>query len=259
MQMRLAFSVSAHIDPQILLIDEVLSVGDLAFQKKCLNRIQHFKEQGCTIVLVSHDIEQVESLCDQVLWLRHGEEAALGSSSVVVGQYRAEMQAETRRRTPKLAAPSTTPQGVALTPNVNRFGSLEMEIVSLQLLGTDDARVNEIDSGQSLTVALSLRSEEPYPAPHVGVTITREDGFICYDTTSAAVGELLPDIQETVGVRLVLERLDLAPGDYFVDAGIYPQDWAYAYDYHWHVYPLRVRGPAGSKGVLSTPLHWEVD
>lgn len=257
MQMRLAFSVAAHIDPQILLIDEVLSVGDLAFQKKSLDRIYRFKDQGSTIILVSHDIQQVQKLCDRVLWLRNGEMVALGNADIVVGQYQAETEVETRRRTPKIAQPSVTPQGVQLTPNVNRFGSLEMEISSLQLLDQHDIPVTETEAGQTLSVAIALQSEQYLPAPHVGVTITREDGFICFDTTSDASRAVLPDVQGRVSLKLVLDRLDLVPGDYYVDAGIYPQDWSYAYDYHWHVYPLRVTGPPNRKGILHLPQHWE--
>lgn len=258
MQMRLAFSVATHIDPQILLIDEVLSVGDLAFQKKSLDRIYHFKNNGRTIVLVSHDIQQVEALCDQVLWLRDGEVAALGESQVVVGQYRAEARAETRRLTPKTAPPALTPQGVTLRPNENRFGSLEMQISTVQLLDQHSQLTTQLDSSQPLTVAISLDTEHTLPAPHVSITITREDGFICYDSSSDASSARLPEVQGPLNLRIVLERLDLVPGDYFVDVGIFPQDWSYAYDYHWHAYPLRICGPGGQKGILATPLLWEV-
>lgn len=257
MQMRLAFSIAVHVHPQILLIDEVLSVGDLAFQKKCLDRIHQFKDQGCTIVLVSHDIQQVETLCDQVLWLRHGEIAALGEAAVVVGQYRVEMEAETRRRTPEAAPPRFTPEGVELRTNENRFGSLEMEIAGVELLDRHDVSTTELDSGQPLTVAITLRSNDSLPTPHVSITIIRTDGLICYDTTSDATGVQLPMVDGELKLRMVLDHLDLTAGEYFVDAGIYPQDWSYAYDYHRHVYRLQVLGNAGNKGLLATPARWE--
>jgi lipopolysaccharide transport system ATP-binding protein len=93
MIMRLAFAVAAHIEPEVLLIDEVLSVGDLAFQEKCLERIRSFKARGCTIVLVSHDAEQVAELCDEALWLHAGRLVAHGPAPQVVTQYAAEMSA----------------------------------------------------------------------------------------------------------------------------------------------------------------------
>jgi lipopolysaccharide transport system ATP-binding protein len=87
MIMRLAFAVAAHIEPEVLLIDEVLAVGDLAFQEKCLERIRAFKAGGCTILLVSHDAGQVADLCDEALWLRGGRLAAHGPAAAVAGEY----------------------------------------------------------------------------------------------------------------------------------------------------------------------------
>jgi lipopolysaccharide transport system ATP-binding protein len=90
MQMRLAFSIAIHSDPDVLLIDEVLAVGDIAFQRKCLDRIAQIKAAGCAIVLVSHDVDVVKQLCEETLWLRAGSVAAYGPSATVVPQYLAD-------------------------------------------------------------------------------------------------------------------------------------------------------------------------
>jgi len=87
MQMRLAFSIAIHSNPDVLLIDEVLAVGDLAFQRKCLDRITQLKSDGCAIVLVSHDAGMVQRLCEETLWLRAGSVAAFGPSRAVIPQY----------------------------------------------------------------------------------------------------------------------------------------------------------------------------
>ena len=87
MRMRLGFAVLAHTNPDILLIDEVLSVGDLSFQKKCANQIATFKAEGCAIVLVTHDLRQVHEMCDEALWLRHGEVGAHGEPEAVLMSY----------------------------------------------------------------------------------------------------------------------------------------------------------------------------
>jgi lipopolysaccharide transport system ATP-binding protein len=87
MQMRLAFSIAIHADPDVLLIDEVLAVGDIAFQRKCLDRIAQLKSRGCAIILVSHDATMVQQLCEDTLWLRAGKVAAYGPSASVVPQY----------------------------------------------------------------------------------------------------------------------------------------------------------------------------
>jgi len=87
MQMRLAFSIAIHSSPELLLIDEVLAVGDVAFQRKCLDRIAHLKAKGCTIILVTHDVNTVEQLCEQAVWLRAGRVEAYGPSETVVSRY----------------------------------------------------------------------------------------------------------------------------------------------------------------------------
>jgi lipopolysaccharide transport system ATP-binding protein len=93
MQMRLAFSAAIHADPEILLIDEVLSVGDIAFQHKCLERIATFKASGCSIVLVTHDIGVVRHLCDEAVWLSRGRLMGDGPASEIADRYVAHMEA----------------------------------------------------------------------------------------------------------------------------------------------------------------------
>jgi lipopolysaccharide transport system ATP-binding protein len=258
MQMRLGFAVAAHIEPEILLIDEVLAVGDVVFQQKCLDRIAQFKAEGSTILLVSHDTSSVRQLCDEVIWLRQGRLIAHGPADVVVDQYVAEMTAETKRRTPADRPPVHTPAGIELRVNESRFGSLEMEIVAVRLLDATGLPVTELEAGDSLRIELEYRAAEPIDAPIFGVTISAEDGFICYDTSTAVANLTLPTIQGQGRILLQLDRLDLNGGSYYVDVGVYEREWAYAYDYHWHVYPLHIQRNGGDKGILRPPHHWEL-
>lgn len=256
MQMRLAFAVAAHIDPEVLLVDEVLAVGDLAFQKKCLDRIAQFKREGTTIILVSHDISSIRTLCDDVLWLRRGKVAAYGPTEVVTGEYVSEMTLETQRRTPTAAPVEMTSTGVPLRINENRFGSMETRITAVRLLAANGLPVSEIDSGDPLCVEIDYHTQEPGKKQIFGVTLTRGDGFVCFDTSSEAYLSHMNAAQETGTVSLQLRRLDLIGGQYYVDVGIYCQDWSYAYDYHWHVYPLTVRPTRGVKGIILPPGDW---
>ena len=100
MQMRLAFAVAVHVEPEILLIDEVLSVGDLSFQRKCIERITQFKARGCTMVVVAHEATTIRELCDEALWLRSGQLAAHGPVDVVLEQYVDEMKGEAKQPPP---------------------------------------------------------------------------------------------------------------------------------------------------------------
>jgi lipopolysaccharide transport system ATP-binding protein len=257
MQMRLAFAVAAHVDPEILLIDEVLSVGDISFQRKCLERLSRFKAGGCSIVLVSHDVSLIRDLCDEALWLRKGEMIAHGPTERVVESYVADMQEETRRRTPEAKAPLRASSGVELIVNKNRFGSLELEITAVRLLDQWNATVTEFDSGSSLRVEIDYLAPKPIPAPIFQVHIFREDGLVCYDLSREPERLSFPTVHGKGQIALILERVDLNSGLYYVDVGAYVQDWSYAYDYHSNAYPLIIHGD-GASAVLQTPYRWEV-
>lgn len=257
MQMRLAFAIAVHIQPSILLIDEILAVGDYAFQNKCLERIAQFKAQGCTILLVSHNTNLVSRFCDEVLWLEAGELKAYGEAEQVVGQYLAEMGARTRARTPDVPGVQITPTGVELRLNENRFGSLEVEIEAVNFYNTRGEPTRELESGEGVVIEIAYIAPQPIAAPIFGVTITRPDGLVCWD--SSTQHDLLPTsrLQGKGKVILHLERLDLVEGQYYVDVGIYQHDWEYSYDYHWHVYPLKIHSHESQKGILSPPHRWE--
>ena len=259
MQMRLAFAVAVHIEPEILLIDEVLAVGDINFQNKCLQRIARFKEQGCTVLLVSHEAGLVEKLCDRAIWLRGGEIAAQGTAEMVVGQYVTAMASETKRRTPLAHPPKRIGGETELTAGKNRFGSLEMEISAVTLTNDSGQPVAEIEAGDPVTVNLHYHAPTPISEPIFSVTISREDGFICYDTNSALTGAAFPSVKGHGSLSLRFQRLDLAGGRYFIDVGVHHKDWAYAYDYHWHVYPLLISGSGGERGILQPPNQWKIE
>ena len=256
MQMRLAFAVAVHIQPSILLIDEVLAVGDIAFQNKCLERIAQFKAQGCAILLVSHDTALVGKLCNEVLWLDKGKVAAQGNPKEVVGQYMAVMEHETRRRTPHFPHVQRTSGGADLALNKNRFGSLEMEITNVTLLNASGQRTEELTSGQPLAIQITFHAPQPIPSPIFGLTISKSDGFICYDTNTESSGVVGTMLSGSGKILLMIERLDLIEDTYFVDVGVYERTWDYAYDFHWHVYPLRITGSPASKGILCPPHRW---
>jgi lipopolysaccharide transport system ATP-binding protein len=257
MQMRLGFAVAVHTDPEILLIDEILAVGDLAFQRKCLARIAQFKSEGCTIVLVSHDAGSIQKLCDEALWLHRGELVAYGPADVVTGQYVVEMAAETKRRTPATQPVLHTTTGTELRVNESRFGSLEMEIVAVRLLDPAGLPVTELECGDPLRVEIEYLAPKPIQAPIFGATISLDDGTVCYDTSTEAMGLQMPTLEGSGQISLQIERLDLIGEQYYVDVGVYHHEWAHAYDYHWHVYPLIVRQATAEKGILRPPTRWE--
>jgi len=258
MKMRLGFAVAAHCDAEILLIDEVLSVGDLAFQQKCLARIRGFREAGVAVVLITHDLDQLQNLCDKALWLRQGCEVAYGTPQVLVGEYRAAMTHETNRRIPAGDLKRLTASGVALRLKENRYGSLDAEITDVRLLSTTGASINEISAGEGLTVELTVDAKAGVDAPRFGISIGVGDQENCLDLNTDHDRVLIDRLVGVHKVALHLDRLDLAPGTYDISVGVYESGWAFAYDYHWRVYPLQVRADRPGSGVLVPPHRWEM-
>jgi lipopolysaccharide transport system ATP-binding protein len=259
MRMRLGFAIAVHTSPEILLIDEVLAVGDLAFQRKCIDRIAQFKAEGCTILFVSHNETQIKKLCDEVVYLREGHLVAQGDPEVVVGQYIADMRQENHKRTPEDFPALKSSTGVELKVHENRFGSLEMQITAVRLLNTKGNPIQELCSGEPLKIEIEYAAPRAIPSPVFGVMITREDDLVCYDTSTIASGQLLPTLQGQGRITLQIERLDLNGGQYYVNVGVYEPNDNYAYDYHWHVYTLRILQPNSyAQGVMYLPHAWKL-
>lgn len=251
MKLRLAFGVVAQMEPDLLLVDEIISVGDLRFQAKCMNRIREMRDRGATLVLASHHLVQIREECDRALWLQAGGVRAWGDPATVIDEYSSAMQSETLARTP----PPVPEAGGDLELRRNRLGSQELTVENVTL--TPSA---EVGSGEALTVLLELRPNPgPVASPVVGVTIHRvADGVVCYDASSEADGLVIGTVSEPVRVAVHFDRLDLVPGDYVLDVGAYRGDWDFAYDFHWQAYPLRVTGSGGDGGVFRPPHTWSV-
>jgi lipopolysaccharide transport system ATP-binding protein len=253
MRMRLAFAVAVHIEPDILLIDEVLAVGDVAFQQKCLERIARFRAQGCTILLVSHDASVVKSMCDEAIYLQRGEVIHYGPADQVVTQYVADMMGINQTETP--VSPGQRP----LRLHETRFGTQEMEITAVSLHDGANLLVNGLPSGASLWIQIEYHAPKPIPSPIFGVSISRSDGLICYDTATSSSDLMLPTLLGIGSISLYVERLDLTGGDYFVNVGVYEQHWDQTYDYHWQVYPLKIHAVRSDRSILHPPQHWTIN
>lgn len=261
MRMRLAFSVAAHMSPDVLLVDEVLAVGDPRFQRKCIERIASIKARGVTIFLVSHDSSQVRALCDEVLLLDHGRVIAYGPTQAVMDIYEAEetlgeVGDSMLEKTAHLTPTATTSSGRAnLQLHVNRFGTLENEILDVELLDLSGRKASRICPGGSLVVQLLVRASIPLDQMHIVVGINNEEGIEIFDVNSAEDVFVLPDKDGLHCVRLLIDRLDLVSGKYFVSAGIYEKSWSFGFDRHVSAYPLTVEGPH-REGLIDPPRHW---
>lgn len=252
MRVRLAFAVAISAAPEILLIDEVLAVGDLRFQSKCYERLEELQGQGTAVLFASHDEQQVRRVCDRVVWLSHGRMRAQGEPDQVYDAYRETMRAETQRRSAQMPQIGQGHDGV-LRMNENRFGTLEVEIVDVRVLsagGDVSAR-----GDKPIEVEVDLEPRVAVDDPIVGVSLHRvRDGTKVLDVSTAADGVRLGRLKERTTVALVLDRLDVEAGTYKFDVGVYERNWGYVYDYHWQAYPVEV--PARAGGTFGPPRRW---
>jgi lipopolysaccharide transport system ATP-binding protein len=261
MKLRLAFGVVAQLQPGLLLLDEVIAVGDLHFQEKCMARIDELRAGGMSFLFASHSLEQVAEQCDRAIWLDGGVVRELGDAEEVVDDYREAMHSETFERTP--APDDDEAEDGALVLQRNRFGSQEVTIEDVQIAGT--AAAGAIPEGGPLTIRLRLRREgAAVTSPIVGVSIHRAEGeedVTCCETSTDADDVTLEDLRGELLVTFRWDDVELRPGSYLVDVGVYEAGWAFAYDYHWHVYPLKVLGEDQSSKAIFQPRsrRWTVE
>jgi homopolymeric O-antigen transport system ATP-binding protein len=258
MRLRLAFGVIAQLEPDLLLVDEVIAVGDLGFQRRCMDRIAELREGGTAVLFASHSLDEVVEECDRAVWMERGRARAQGHADEVVELYRTAMHDETRARTPDPDDDDAPLAGLEL--GRNRFGSQEAVIGDVTLRGVDGQPTDEIAVGGGLSVSFTLAPVAgALEQPVVGLTITRvADELTCYDTSTDGEGLELGRVGEAIGVRLRFEDLALLPGEYWVDVGAYSSDWEYAYDYHWRAYTFRVTGAGHDNGVFRPSHRWEL-
>lgn len=240
MQMRLAFSVAIHTHPDVLLVDEFLSVGDQAFQSKCLERIAQLKANGCAIVWISHNVKQVQNFCDTALWLNQGQIMAQGDPNQVAIAYATKVDARAA------AAPVRSCTG-------------EVEISGVRLLDGRDRPVTEIQTGDALKIEIEYLSQVRSNNSIFLINISTEDGQIYLNTHSHAAGLTLPLVPGSSKIKLNLARLDLSGGQYYVNVGIFPADWGQPHDYHWQRHSLSIQGPKNEKSILYPPRQWEIE
>ncbi len=198
MFMRLGFSVAAHIEADVLLLDEVFAVGDEQFQRKCFGKIAEFKHRGGTILFVSHDAQAVERLCDRAVLLRRGETAFDGPTAEGIAAYR------------RLLAGDASPD--ELEAGLREWGSGEARIVSARLLDADGDERAQFASGEPLAVRLRVAAQPGVAPPQVSVEL-RDDGGLVLGRSEQATGELgWSGAGGEVDLDFRLERLPLADG-----------------------------------------------
>jgi len=279
MYMRLGFAVAIHVDPDVLLVDEVLAVGDEGFTHKCLDKFAEFRRRGKTILLVTHSLGLVERFCDEALWLDHGRVRAEGDPKRVVDAYltsveeaEGEMLAATTARAVRAAsdvtgpaqepapsgdgpAESAEPPSNMYTAVEGRWGSREIEITEVTLVDGAGSPSFVFPAGMPMAVRLRVRAHAPVDDFVFGVALFNAEGVCCYGTNTY-LEEMDP--ARLVGdaeVTFAIDSLDLVEGTYKLDVAVHKRD-GYPYDYHRLLYTFRTSSRTRDTGIYRPKHHW---
>ena len=279
MYMRLGFAVAIHVDPDVLLVDEVLAVGDEGFTHKCLDKFSEFKRRGKTILLVTHALGLVERFCDEALWMDAGRLKAIGDPKRVVSAYITDVEvseehqlaagdAKAKESTGAVSPdepasavlpdhPIETVEGPAdmFRAAEGRWGSREIEITGVQLIGEAGEPGHVFHSGQSVTIHIALRSPIENDDFVIGIGIFNAEGVCCYGTNTSIEELKAVRILGDADVRFTIDSLDLVEGTYKLDVAIHKFD-GYPYDYHRLLYTFRVKSRTKDVGIYRPRHQW---
>ena len=276
MYMRLGFAVAIHVDPDVLLVDEVLAVGDEGFTHKCLDKFGEFRRRGKTVLLVTHSLALVERFCDEALWLDQGLARAHGDPRRVVGSYITDIErteermlaaADARAQEHAEAAPAAEqriadPVEAAGSPDdgfkaaEGRWGSRDVEITGVRLLGQDGQPGHVFHSGEAVTIELAVAAGRPVTDFAFGIGIFSADGVCCYGTNTDVADLKSVELSGSGTARFVIESLDLVEGTYKLDVAVHKRD-GFAYDYHRQLYTFRVKSRTRDAGIYRPRHRWE--
>jgi ABC-type polysaccharide/polyol phosphate transport system ATPase subunit len=282
MYMRLGFAVAIHVDPDVLLVDEVLAVGDEGFTHKCLDKFGEFKRRGKTILLVTHALSLVERFCDEALWLDSGKVRGAGDPKRVIGAYLIDVERSEERELARAEArahdeiaqdagskeqdPAHVPPAADanqdpvyvddMTQAVEgRWGSREIEITGVTLKGEGGEAAHIFQSGERVSIHLAVRAHEPNNDFVFGIGLYSADGVTCYGTNTQLEDYRSDAIAGDGEVVLNIDSLDLVEGTYKLDVAVHKRD-GYPYDYHRLLYTFRVKTRTKEVGIYRPRHSW---
>ena len=261
MYMRLGFAVAIHVDPDVLLVDEVLAVGDESFTHKCLDRFGDLHRRGKTVLIVTHSLGLVERLCDDAVWLDGGEKQLQGDPKRVIGAYLTSVEESEKQQmaaaTAKAlqSAASSAPTTDMFQATGGRWGSREIEITNVELVGSDGQPSLVFHSGDSVSVRLRVRAAAATADFVFGVSVFNADGVCCFGTNTDLEHMASERIDGDADVAFAVDHLDLVEGTYKLDVAVHRRDGA-PYDYHRQLYTFRVKSRTHDVGIFRPAHRW---
>ena len=267
MYMRLAFAVAINVNADVLLIDEILAVGDVSFQKKCFERLKEIKEEGTTIVIVSHSMEQLYSICDRLIWIEKGRILEDGEPKLIGMHYLDSMEDD---RIARLANESkeklVDDRGrsiLELTQNVHpearRDGTHKVKFTSVNLYDKDGNPCQTFSTGDKAVLKLGYETGLDSPKVNFNMDFVKDNWQYCYGSCFTKPGDELPVLKKSGTVTFTIDKLMLLPGKYYLDVGINGEDGE-LYDNVRNIMQITIRDYVHNEfGPCTFEHDWEIE
>lgn len=238
MYVRLGFAVAVEVDPDILLVDEVLAVGDADFQRKCLAKMEEFRSSGKTMLIISHDLATIQSVSDRILLLDHGKIVGIGDPQHVVEEY----ESLTRRRNARALQ--------------REWGTGDVRITGVEFRDREGNRSELFNWGDPLEAVVSYEAKRRIDKPVFGFAIADESGRLVYGSNTQLEAFDIPFIEGEGRLRLHLERIEMAAGVFLFSFSVH--SWDHRVNYHRvdNCFPVRVESSKSFEGCCHMPCHW---
>ncbi|MDA0577046.1 MAG: ABC transporter ATP-binding protein [Verrucomicrobia bacterium] len=237
MYVRLGFAVAVEVNPDILLIDEVLAVGDIAFQRKCIEKMDEFRRRGKTMLIISHDLETIQSISDRILLLAGGRLTGLGKPETVVEQYRTTVRAE---------------QAAAMRRD---WGSGEVTISGVTVRNAKGAATDTFQQGDTIHVEIAFDAHQRVEDPVFGFAVSNQAGVKLYGNNTQIEGHHVATIDGKGSVRLALGPNTLGPGHYMLSFSTHSADHKVNFHRIDNGFPIVIEGDRPFEGCYM-PVRW---
>ena len=257
MQVRLAFSTAIQTDPEILLMDEVLAVGDMDFQQKCLDVLNNYRKEGVTIVFVSHDLGAVRRFCDRTLLLHKGEQITLGSTAEVIDRYVYGDQDKNISEPVNCVVENDRGVLTEEQPSVtcSRWGDQKIEIINVEFYDKFGNLSNRFNSFDAMTIRIIYHAHEKVFDPVFGIALYSEKGENVYGTNTELKEIVIDSIEGKGHIDLKIESISLLSGRFLLTVAIHSRTHE-PYDWHDKLYQFDVIPTSRDAGMFNVPCKW---
>jgi len=256
MYMRLGFSIAINVNPDVLLVDEVLAVGDASFVPRCLERIDEFRRRKKTILFVSHDLITVEKICDRVAWLKNGKMKALGDPKRVIDQYIQDVKSKKEKDFEKKQQEEEAQGDLDQERRENRWGNREIEIEKVRLMDLSGREKRVFTPSDGMVIEMDFHTKDSIKDFVFGIGMFNSQGVCCYGTNTVLEGFKSESVQGRGKVSFLIKSLDLINGTYYLDVAAHRQD-GFPYDYHRNLYSFMISSKFIDSGIYRPQHSWK--